>query len=70
MLCCGLLALLAAAAAGLWRRLREAPWVLAAAALVAGPVLAITAGAPLPDTSRADAIARAMHSWCGSPRTP
>jgi len=69
MLCCGLLTLIAVTG-GLWRWLRvglRAMWAIGAAAIVAGPAIALAATAPSSPLSRSDIIARAMHSLCGTP---
>ncbi|MET0588716.1 MAG: hypothetical protein ABWZ75_09355 [Novosphingobium sp.] len=68
MLCCGLLAMIAAAIAGSWRLLRPARlFVLigSAAALLAIPVIALGTVEKEAPLSRADVIARSMHTLCG-----
>ncbi|MBV1691310.1 hypothetical protein KRR38_27400 [Novosphingobium sp. G106] len=68
MLCCGLLAVIAAALAGSWRRLGAARWIVpAAAALLAIPAVASVAGERSVPPSRADIAARAMQMLCGEP---
>jgi hypothetical protein len=65
MLCCGLLALIAAGIAGSWRRLGAARWIVpsSAAALLAIP--AVASGGQDAPLSRADVTARAMQMLCG-----
>lgn len=66
MLCCGLLAAIAAVIAGSWRRLGAARWIVpAAAALLAIPAVASVAGERGASPSRADIAVRAMQMLCG-----
>ena len=68
MLCCGLMAFIAAAAVGLWRWLRAFPRTILAvggAAVLAVPVLALAASQPAAPLSRADVVQRAMQALCG-----
>lgn len=69
MLCCGLLALLAAAVPGLWRQLRTLPravmiGIAAVLALVPIAALAMTVSGDKAMT-RADIIAASLRSICG-----
>ncbi|CAN5245398.1 hypothetical protein BH10PSE12_BH10PSE12_04300 [soil metagenome] len=69
MLCCGLLALVAATAVGVWRWLRAFPrtmLVAMGATLLAAPVLALAASESSTPISRADLIGRAMQTLCGA----
>jgi hypothetical protein len=69
MLCCGLLALLAAAMVGLWRRLRALPRaVMAGIAIVLAlvPIAALAMTKPNGRAmTRADVIAASLRSICG-----
>jgi hypothetical protein len=69
MLCCGILALIAAASLGLWRRVRSLPRALAlgsATLLVAVPVAAIGVAAPADHLmNRDDVVALSLRSLCG-----
>lgn len=68
MLCCGMLALLVAAALGAWRRLRAFPrttLALLAALLAASPVVAIATASTGTGTTRAETWVLAMRSLCG-----
>jgi hypothetical protein len=67
MLCCGLLAMIAAAIAGSWRLLRPARWfvLIGGAALLAIPAIALGTAEKEVPLSRADVIARSMQTLCG-----
>lgn len=68
MLCCGLLAVIAAAIAGSWRRLGAARWIVpGAAVLLAIPAVASVASERHVPPNRADIAARAMQMLCGEP---
>ncbi|MEJ5979608.1 hypothetical protein WG901_23350 [Novosphingobium sp. PS1R-30] len=66
MLCCGLLAMIAAGIAGSWRRLGAARWIVpAAASLLAIPALALSVGGQNAPLSRAAIAAHTMQILCG-----
>jgi hypothetical protein len=71
MLCCGMLALIAATGLGAWRTLRAHPrtvLTLAGVLLAAVPVVALAAG--LSAEARTEAWMSAMRSLCGQPYSP
>jgi hypothetical protein len=73
MLCCGLFALLAAAALGAWRLLNEHRRVflgLAATLLAAGPVAALAMNAAVKAEAGGGAWAGAMRRICGDRHVP
>ncbi|TCM16125.1 hypothetical protein EDF56_108113 [Novosphingobium sp. PhB165] len=70
MLCCGLVALIAAAVAGFWRRLRGYPkWMLigSGAMLLALPAAVLAAAAQTRENGqgRQSVLMQAMQSICG-----